>query len=84
MYDNNLFIKYGIIYDTKDGCSKKCRQCENLMWLLYALEFTYRVIIYRCMNDPGRGRSKIDGINGSGKTYLKQKICMIGTEGCNN
>ena len=23
MYDNNLFIKDGIIYDTTDGCSKK-------------------------------------------------------------
>ena len=28
----------------------------------------------RCINSPGYDRSKIDGINGSYKTYLKQKI----------
>ena len=33
IYENNLFIKDGIIYDTTDGCNKQYR-CENSMWLL--------------------------------------------------
>ena len=38
MYNDNLFIKYGIICDTKYVCSKQYR-CANEMWLLYVLEF---------------------------------------------
>ena len=44
MYENNLLINYGIIYDTTDGCSKQYR-CENEMWILSVLEFTNRTII---------------------------------------
>ena len=73
MYDNNLFIKDGIIYYTTDGFSKQYR-CSNAMWLLYALEFSYKVIIYTCNNAPGRGRSKIHDINLHSNTYLKQKF----------
>ena len=40
----------------------------------------YRGIIDICINNPGRVRIKIDVINGSDKTYLKQKMCMIRTE----
>ena len=50
------------------------------MWLLSALEFTHGVIIDICINDQGHGRNKIYCINGSDKTYLKQKICIKGTE----
>ena len=39
MYENNLFIKYGIIYDTANGCSKQYI-CKNSMWLLSVLVFT--------------------------------------------
>ena len=78
MYENNLFTKDGIIYDTKDGRSKQYG-CENSMWLSYILEFIYKVIIDRCINAPGHGITQIDGINGSKNTYLKQKICIIGT-----
>ena len=67
-----MFIKYGIIYDTTDGFSKKYR-CTNAMWILSALAFTHRVIRDRCVNYPGHGRIKIDGINGADKTYLKKK-----------
>ena len=42
------------------------------------------MIIDRCMNDPSHGRRKIDGINGSKETYLKQNIFIIGTEVSNN
>ena len=38
MYENNLFIKDGIIYDTTYGCSKQYR-CENKMRILSVLEF---------------------------------------------
>ena len=38
------------------------------MWILYVLKLTQRVIIYGCINDPGNGRRKIDGINGAGRT----------------
>ena len=71
MYDNNLFIKYGIIYYTTCGCIKQYI-CVNSMWLLYVLEFTNRVIIDRLINDPSHCRSKIDGINRANKTHLKQ------------
>ena len=54
------------------------------MWILSVLAFTHKFIIDRCVDVPGLGRRKIDGTNGANKTYLKQKICMIGTEGCNN
>ena len=72
MCENNLFIKDGIIYDTTYGCIKRCTYA-NEMWLFSVLEFTHRGIIYRCITDPGCGRSKIDGINGADKTYSKQK-----------
>ena len=44
------------------------------MWLLYALKFTYRVIIDRCIIDPGYGRIKIDVINVPKNTYLSEKM----------
>ena len=44
MYENNLFIKYGTIYNTTYGCSKQNR-CENVMWILSVLVFTYIVIL---------------------------------------
>ena len=83
MYDNNLFIKYVIIHNTKHGCIKQYR-CANLMWLLYILPFISIVIPDRFIKSPGHGRSKIYGINGSDKTYLKQKMLMIVTEESNN
>ena len=83
MYYNNLSIYDGIIYDNIEVCIKKYR-CANSMWLLSVLAFTYIVIIYRCVNYTGHGRSKIDVINGYVKTYLKQNVCMIGTEEYNN
>ena len=67
MYENIFFIKGGIIYDTTYGCRKQYRYA-NITWILFVLVFTYRVIIDRCINDPGNGRRKIDGINGSDKT----------------
>ena len=72
MYDNKFVIKDGIIYDTTYGCSKKYR-CTNAMWILSVLEFTYIVIIDRCTNATDNGRSKVEGVNGSDKTYFKQK-----------
>ena len=79
MYENNLFIKDVIIYNTKDWCSKQYR-CVNAMWILYVLLFTHRVIIDKCINVPGDGRIEIDSINESRKRYFKQKMCIIGTE----
>ena len=52
MYKNKLLIKDGIIYDTTDGCIKQYR-FANTIWLLSVLEFTYIVLIYRCIDDPG-------------------------------
>ena len=72
MYENNLFIKYGIIYNTENGCSKQYR-CENTMCILSALVFTYIVIIDRCINVPGHGRSKIDDMNGSDRDIIRKK-----------
>ena len=46
--------------------------CENSMWILFLLTFTYRVIIDIFINAPGRVRSKIYGISGSDKSYLNQ------------
>ena len=66
MYDNNLFIKYVIMYNNTDGCSKQYI-CANAMWVLSVLEFTHRVIIYRFVDAPGHGGSKIYGINGAYK-----------------
>ena len=42
------------------------------------------MIIDICINSPGHGKSKIDDINGSKKTHLKQKMCMKGNEESNN
>ena len=72
MYEEILSIKYGIIYDTTYGCIKKYR-CADSMWILYVLAFTHTVTIYRQTNAPVYGRSKIYGINGADKKYLKQK-----------
>ena len=81
MYENNLFIEDGIIYDTTYGFGKQYR-CEDSMWILYVLAFKYRVIIDRCINDPVSFIIKIDGINGSNKTY--KKIYMVDTVESNN
>ena len=54
------------------------------MWLLSVLVPTYKVIIDRCVNAPGLGRIRIDGINGSDKTSLNEKMYMIVTEESNN
>ena len=54
------------------------------MRLLYVLVFEYIVIIYIFINDTCHKRSKIYGINGSEKIYLKQNVCIIGTEEYNN
>ena len=70
MYENKLFIKDGIIYDNIHGCRKQYKYA-NAMCLLSVLTFTYRVIIDGWINAPGHGISKIGGINGSDKTYLK-------------
>ena len=72
MYENNLFIKYGIIYDTTYGCIKIYR-CVSVMWLLSILEYTHRVIIDRFINASVHGKRKIYVINGSKNIYLKQK-----------
>ena len=83
MYENNLFIKNGIIYDTTYRFSKQYR-CANAMWPISILEFTYIVIIYRWINATDHGTRKMDGINGFNQKYLKQRMCMIGTEESNN
>ena len=70
IYENNLFIKYGIIYYTTYGCIKQY-MCANEMWILSVLAFTYRVIIDIFVNSPGRGRRNIYSINGSNKTHFK-------------
>ena len=73
MYEDNFFIKYVIIYYTIDVCNKQYR-FVNTLWLSSVLEFTYLVIIDVCINAPGHGRRKIDGIDGSEKSYLRQNI----------
>ena len=67
MYEENLFIKDGIMYDTTDGCSKQYR-FENQMCLLSVLAFTYIVTIDKFINSPDDGKIKIYGINGSDKS----------------
>ena len=79
MYEKKLFIKDSKICDTTDECIKN-NLCANTMWLLSVLELLYIMILNRYINAPGYGRIKIDGINLSNKTYLKQNNCMIGTE----
>ena len=79
-----MLVKDSIIYDTTDVCSKQYI-CTNAMWLLSVLVFTRRVIIYSyiCMYTTYHDRRKIYGINGAKNMYLKQNICMIGTEESN-
>ena len=73
MYENNLFVKDGIIYDTTDGC-RNIYRCANSMRLLSVLAFTYRVKLDILVNAPVCRRSKIDGINRSEKSISKTKI----------
>ena len=73
MHEKKLIIKDGIIYDNIYECIKKYI-CENVMWLLFALKFTHRVIEDRLINTLGNNIIKMDGINGSGNTYFKQKF----------
>ena len=50
IYENNLFINDGIIYDTTYGCSKQYI-FSNEMLLLSVMTFTPGMIIYGCIND---------------------------------
>ena len=43
-------------------------------------KFIYRVVIDICINYPGHSRGKIDGINIFKKSYLRQKMGMIGVK----
>jgi hypothetical protein len=83
MLENNIIAPGYIIYDTTDGCTKQYR-CANAMYLLSKLSFMYQIVIDRCVSAPGHGRSKIDGINGADKTYLRSKMTMIGSHEYNN
>ena len=67
MYENIVFIKDAILYDTTDRCSKQYR-CANEMWLLSVFELTYRVITNICINYSGNGRIIIYGIDGPNNT----------------
>ena len=49
-------------------------RCVSTMWILSVLSFTYRVIIDKYNNSTGPGRSKMYGMNGSDKSYLRQKF----------
>ena len=73
MYENNSFIKDGIIYVIKYVYSKKYR-CVNGMWILSILSFIYMVILDICINDLGHNIIKIDVINGSDETYLIKNL----------
>ena len=64
MYNENLVINDGIIYNTTDGCSKQYI-CANSLWNLLVLLFTYTVVINRYINAPVHEIIKIYGINGS-------------------
>ena len=83
MLENHKIAPGYVIYDTTDGCSKQYR-CANAMYLLSKLSFMYQVVIDRCVSAPGHGRSKIDGINGADKAYLRSKMAMIGSHEYNN
>ena len=69
MYENNLFINDGIIYDTTNGQSIQCR-CVNAIGILSVLEFPHTMIINRCNNSTGNRKIKLDGINGFNKSYF--------------
>ena len=79
IYENNMFMEDGIIYDHTNGCSKQYRY-KNPMCLFSVLKFTYRVIIDICIENTGHRGRKIDSVNGSDNSYLRQKMCIIGTE----
>ena len=83
MIENHQLAPGYTIYDTTDGCSKQYR-CANAMYLLSKLSMMYQIYIDRCVCAPGHGRSKIDGINGADKSYLKTKMAMIGSHEHNN
>ena len=74
VYYNTLFITDGIIYDNIYGYRKKQYIFTNSMGILSVLEITYRMIIDRCINDPGHGRGKVYVINGYDKTYLEKHV----------
>ena len=73
MHENNLFIKDSIIYVNIDVGRKKYI-CENSIWLLYVLEFTYILIIDVCINDPGHSRTIIYGIHEYEKTHINKNV----------
>ena len=83
LWEQLVYKTYGIIYDNKDGCIKQYI-FANAMLIFYVFLFKYIVIIDIWINDPVHGINKIYGINGSVKTYPKQKMLMIGTEKSNN
>ena len=58
----------------------KNTEVKSAIWLWYVLIFKYIVIIYRRIDYPDNGRSKIYGVNEYDKLYLGQKTCMICTE----
>lgn len=83
-YDDYPFVQAGVlkktryIWDMTDGCAKQYR-CGNALYLLSLLAVEHEMRIDRMIQAPGHGKCKIDGYCACEKSFLKAKMCFVGT-----
>ena len=58
------------VWEDTDGCSKQYRWALDI-YLMTVLSSLYGIIMDRAINVPGHGKNVVDGINVTGKRYLK-------------
>ena len=72
------FEKNVVMLDHTDGCAKQYRS-GNALYLLNVLCLKYQIVIDRAVCAPGHGKSIIDGLNAVDKHYLRNVMCMSGS-----
>ena len=55
-------IRGGKMWDQIDGCANQYR-CFIAYYLVYFLSKSYKIVLDRAVDSPGRGKDVVDGFN---------------------
>ena len=65
------------VWEYTDGCAKQY-MFALAVYLMTVLSYSYGTIMDREINSPGHGKNVVDGLNATGKRYLKEQMELIG------
>ena len=69
LFQNNIMLRHGTMWDQTDGCGKQYR-CSVAYYLLSVLSVKFQIIIDRAVDTPGHGKDVVDGFNAVQKRFL--------------